>query len=1216
MKKRVRLYKAQEGGMPDANMLGYPGAQAQQSDEEINNQLVSMILTDIGNSLSKDQIVAKLVTIYDQDPNEANQIVDQVYKYVEQQKQSEVDAADSEDDEEEDVIETAIADEEIAEEPETAKQTGTQMSNEIIDEWDDSSDDDSQLASDIIMRYGGYPMAQDGMEVPIQMPDVSAYLPQDMGDYLGGSTNPYSGLAWQEPEMMENVSEDEEVFSDYAEPILPEERFGGMPSKRSYVNSVLKLVKKQMGGDSATPESAKYNDDNADPTGANVRKKSLDKFIGSVKNQSNMALAKQQAEQQYEQMMQQQQMMQQYPMAQEGGEQDTENPMHHLALFSQAAGDVFQDDQNELVEAQFGGLFGRRRMNNMMQQGMPMIPGMPPITKIDVRKSGWLFNRPKEYSIEFGAFSPMPGMSMPGLPAGAYGYTTKIIKTPATRRKVEATAEVVNKEALKEVSTATPTSEATTKVADSPVTTTETVPTSTGTKNIPVKVNPKVVDKIKTDNKVDSKNTKDGIYAYGNSDGMYKKQNGIWYVNRGVKTNMQYVPIREQKRINELNKKADYKGAASKSAQGKSTWQPPTMYNPAIDPITGNYRPMSAIADDDFVQSAAFLGAAGRVGSGAADALEQFTFKRPTNLLGKGRNMVNPGQPMLGPGQPMLNPGQGLINPPGGFQYSLPFQEGGIVNDPFADEYGNLQQFISGGDEDFTQGDLDDVYSKDTANGDFPMAQWGGGIQALFPANILPRRYGRGYSQMRGVPYDPRTKMPMLNFMPGPGARLNKIDVTKSNWLTGAPKKYTVTYGQTMIGPSNKPGLPNSGTTTPQTQMRNSKRTDIPNDLSLAARMAINRGDRQTARNDRRLARHPEYAGSIFTPEQQEARKAFKQATNPKGPVEPGMTMDQLQQFNQVVGNPSGVPNYNGEFERGGDLRRFLPQAQVGQQSPVTYANNPAVANVTQAYFDKNNQAKKGDFTDIFADYAAANNKDASGGYEQETAVDYKAKKAPGSFDGEAMVNTINAGVQGVTGLINRAETQAAEAKMQDNLTADNLYASDPSKDRGDYDTNSGLYRQDEMGQKWNSRSKQYGGNIYQEGGQKPRFYDTAIGEYNQWLSTPAAWQEDPEMLAPDGKNLNLCLDCMDVNWDSEDDIKDAHKLIEEGYSTGTHRNQEVFNAALQKYGLSTPQYASKKVLSKNQFGGNAGYSEGDEVDMTEEELADFMANGGEVEYL
>jgi hypothetical protein len=37
------------------------------------------------------------------------------------------------------------------------------------------------------------------------------------------------------------------------------------------------------------------------------------------------------------------------------------------------------------------------------------------------------------------------------------------------------------------------------------------------------------------------------------------------------------------------------------------------------------------------------------------------------------------------------------------------------------------------------------------------------------------------------------------------------------------------------------------------------------------------------------------------------------------------------------------------------------------------------------------------------------------------------------------------------------------------------------------------------------------------------------------------------------------------------------------------------------------------------QYGGymqEGGYTEGDEVDMTEEELAEFIANGGEVEYL
>lgn len=911
MKKRVRLYKAQEGGMPNADMFGYPGQQGS-SAKVTDEELAQTIMNDVTNSEPRDRIIIKLVNVYGKDPMEAEQFVDQIIAYTNQQNEEE--DTEEVDDSEEEISEVPVEEETVVEE-EDVQPTGTQMSNQMLLE-DDEEVDESDLYEGDLMQYGGYPMAQEGMETQIQMPDVSEYLPQDMADYLGGTTNPYSGLAWDNSNQMEDVAE-EEVFSDYTEPELPEERYGGMPSKRSYVNSVLKLVKKQMGGDSAAPKSAEYNDDNADPTGANVRKKSLDKFIGSVKNQSSMALAKQQAEQQYEQMMQQQQMMQQYPMAQQGGQQpgpgdqniyqgqDFENPMHHLALFSQATGDVFQDDQNQITQAQFGGMFGRRRMRNMMQQDMPMIPGMPPITRMDVRKSGFLFNRPKEYSIEFGAYSPMPGMSPQGLPASAYGYTTKIIKTPARRIKVEAVAATVNKEAVKEVSNNTPNSTATTKAAESAVTTT--------------------------------------------------------------------VPVSNE-----------------------------TVFNDCFPNVMQN---------------------------------KQF---------------------------------------------------GGSINNPFSDQYGNLQQFTGGGDEDFTQGDLDDVYSKDTANGDFPMARRGGILETLFPANIMPTRYGRGYSQMRGVPYDPRTKMAMPNYMPGPGGHINKIDVTKSNWLTGAPKKYTVTYGQTMAGPRNQPGLPNSGTNTPQTQMRqpvrnnfsNQERTDIPNDLSLAAKMAINKGDRQTARNDRRLARNPQYANYAnvpqvddFTPEELRNKKIMSS-------LEPRLMPD------------GSIPAYNPtakaagpSLQYGGDLERFLPQAEVGQQSPVTYADNPAVANVTQNYFDKNNQAKQGDFTDIFADYAAANKKDASGGYEQETAVDYKAKKGPSSFDPEAAINVTNAGITGITGLINRAQDQRAEAKMADNLTADNLYASDPSLDRGDYDTNSGLYRPDEMGQKWNSRSKQYGGDIYQDGG-------------------------------------------------------------------------------------------------------------------------------------
>jgi hypothetical protein len=86
-------------------------------------------------------------------------------------------------------------------------------------------------------------------------------------------------------------------------------------------------------------------------------------------------------------------------------------------------------------------------------------------------------------------------------------------------------------------------------------------------------------------------------------------------------------------------------------------------------------------------------------------------------------------------------------------------------------------------------------------------------------------------------------------------------------------------------------------------------------------------------------------------------------------------------------------------------------------------------------------------------------------------------------IDPEAALATANAGIRGVTGMIDRFKNKDREAKMYENLTADNLYAADPSRDAGDYDVNSGLYRPNEQGAVHTSRSAQYGGNAnYSEG--------------------------------------------------------------------------------------------------------------------------------------
>jgi hypothetical protein len=317
----------------------------------------------------------------------------------------------------------------------------------------------------------------------------------------------------------------------------------------------------------------------------------------------------------------------------------------------------------------------------------------------------------------------------------------------------------------------------------------------------------------------------------------------------------------------------------------------------------------------------------------------------------------------------------------------------------------------------------------------------------------------------------------------------------------------------------------------------------------------------------------------------------------------------------------------------GGDLRRFTG----GGDSPVTFTDNPALVGMSNVDMISLNEGIPGlgessltgfmntnapvrdqsqdpkevkiDKTQISSDQAKKAYQATPGNYS----MDFKVKDT-WQIDTPAAINTLNAGLRGAAGWIDRFK-----AKMYDNLTADNLYASDPSLDRGDYSVTGsdyGLYRSPDQGAIHTSRSAQYGGMMYQDGGQRRSFYNTAISDYNQWLANPKAWQEDPEMLAPDGKNLNLCLDCMDMDYSNEQDIRDAHKLIEEGYSTGTHRNEEAFHKGLKQYGLENPVYASKKQLAQNQFGGYYDEEDDDVAYMTEDQIRQFLANGGEIEYL
>lgn len=87
----------------------------------------------------------------------------------------------------------------------------------------------------------------------------------------------------------------------------------------------------------------------------------------------------------------------------------------------------------------------------------------------------------------------------------------------------------------------------------------------------------------------------------------------------------------------------------------------------------------------------------------------------------------------------------------------------------------------------------------------------------------------------------------------------------------------------------------------------------------------------------------------------------------------------------------------------------------------------------------------------------------------------------------EARIQTFNAGVDIADSIKRGIETNKAQNEMYENFSSNNLYASDPSRDRGNYDTNSGLFKPDEQGE---MQFSQYGGYIDEE-----EYYDPYLEE-------------------------------------------------------------------------------------------------------------------------
>jgi hypothetical protein len=111
-----------------------------------------------------------------------------------------------------------------------------------------------------------------------------------------------------------------------------------------------------------------------------------------------------------------------------------------------------------------------------------------------------------------------------------------------------------------------------------------------------------------------------------------------------------------------------------------------------------------------------------------------------------------------------------------------------------------------------------------------------------------------------------------------------------------------------------------------------------------------------------------------------------------------------------------------------------------------------------------------------------------------------------------------------------------------------------------------------------------YGGS-YQDNGtvtDPPPFYDQAMEQYKWFMENPDSWAGDPDMTNEDG-SLNLCIDCLNVDWNNPDHIQGITRLMEEGISKGPHmeENHNMYLTKLKEFGLPEPKIQQKKTMKR-----------------------------------
>jgi hypothetical protein len=529
---------------------------------------------------------------------------------------------------------------------------------------------------------------------------------------------------------MQDTSEEDGNYDQMINDIIyddddQEARYGGVPNKRSYVNKLVRQLRKAAKGDQveeANTADVRGTEDN--PTGTTGNK---NMFVAGVKGQAENHFLKQQAEQMYNNQFGQ-------GMPQPG----------------------MQQPQGDMDFAQRGGW--RMRRANRKMFGSPNLPLGVTSSKYSFGPLGGVRSAEVQFNPLMMA-SMFPMMTFPGMGGGSsWGYNQPYRKTTKGRLVTERIASNVNNKSTEDVANATDSDAATTAaepktdVATTNADGTVTVDTSGGTGTAVTPDESSNTDPFEVNGARQAMELKNKKSRWSNvtmkKDSWGRNEDSQWYgydpkkkkytegPNKG-KTTTQVKSKLEDKANKELIEKfgskvkpyLEYESFQKNANTGERLLNQLGFYGPSDPSLHGGF------TGDDALSYVAPMGLKG--------AAEAFKLTPAAERILRGERL-NIGSDMAASfrdpkAQQAANAiyknfyksvrsgAKGLPEPPPGTQLKFNFAAGGFVNNPMQDQFGNLQKFIYGDQVDdqmlenlfqppINQSDLDYSDSKDVTD--------------------------------------------------------------------------------------------------------------------------------------------------------------------------------------------------------------------------------------------------------------------------------------------------------------------------------------------------------------------------------------------------------------------------------------------------------------------------------------------------------------------